>query len=293
MLRIEEHTRKGAKTPTVKVHYDNIPDLLQYFEEFKERDGGSTKPPDKSWDMGAGWEGALKLAKTGWKQGTAEIMSKVKEIKNMDCSEKGGFMWDVTGEILDIGSFCAGDPEHWLQPMDIDTQPVYRICVNICCSCNVTAKQFANRGAAVIALVDKLQESGGIVELDVVMVDESPEGYGHDKSRSIESLELWHHFGASPLDVDMASFAIGHPAYFRRLSFAAIEVATRATTGCGGYGHVSDLPQAEAEKYDVYLYGGFSRSGNGIEEFNTIEGAAEWVNRTAEKVVAKHAGGAE
>jgi len=285
MLRVEE---KGG---TIKVHYDTIPDLMEYLDTFPaHRPGGRsvTSLATASWDFKAGWDGAVSLSMTGWRAGTADIMSKVKDIQNRDTTERGGFMWDVTGEILDVGAYCMGEPEHWLQPMEVESAPIFRICVNICCSCNVTADQFKNRGAAIIALVEKLQESGGIVELDVVMVDNGAKGSGGTEARRMGRVEAWHHFGASPLDVDMASFAIGHPAYFRRLMFGVIEVATKATGGCGIYGSVGDLKQIEAEQYDVYCPGGYSADGNGIREFNTIDGAADWVNRTAEKVIAKY-----
>ena len=57
----------------------------------------------------------LKLAHAGWKEGvkqSSEISSQIE--RRLVCKiEREDMSYDLTGEVLDIGRYCAGEPEHW------------------------------------------------------------------------------------------------------------------------------------------------------------------------------------
>lgn len=212
----------------------------------------------EQWDLNAGWDGALRLAREGWSEGARRVEFEAAQVTQI--GDRPHIAFDVAGEFPDVARFCAGEPLHMVRHKR-DRKPVVHLLVNVCCSASISAKSFAAYGGAVAALVDQLENSDHRVELDVVAAN-AHSGRGR-------SLCGWKVKQASdPVDMAAIAFSIAHPAAFRRLVFAMWERLGRELFTYG-YGSVTNLTREDAEVLDcpdaILLDGvGVGASGNGV-----------------------------
>lgn len=211
-----------------------------------------------SWDLGVGWEGALRLARDGWPEGVRLVEMAAAEVQAN--ARTSTLRYDVAGEFPDVARYAAGDPFNMIsrrqQKMN---HPVVHIIVNPNCSAAVGAEKFAQYGGALAALVDQIENTRRRVELDVLAVN-SHQGRGRSRVG-------WKVKRASDaLDLGAVAFSIAHPAAFRRLVFALWERTPR-NYHTYGYGTVTDITRKDAEHLDAgeaVLFDGVGKSGNDI-----------------------------
>jgi len=173
--------------------------------------------------------------------------------------------FDVTGQYLDIGRVLTGEPECWgsLEAAPV-RQEVVRVVLNMACSYGVHARALAIRGAAVAALIDRLQREY-IVELELVSVVSKSTGMGFSHLVKI-AVDLDNEYGMQQLE-----FALLHAGFYRRLVFALREYV-EGKDDLGNYGTPGDLKAAG----DVYYFGPMRSSSDG---FDSIDEAIDTVNR--------------
>lgn len=111
-----------------------------------------------------------KAAYFGWAEGTQKLLSSVDAIADQigDIAEtiSNHMVYDVAGELPDVGAYCAGVAEHMISwPMEQASKPVVKLAIGVAKPFFVTAEQSANWGAAIVALVDALELAGRDVEL--------------------------------------------------------------------------------------------------------------------------------
>jgi hypothetical protein len=139
-------------------------------------------------------------------------------------SEEMRYTYDVIGQSLDIASYLTGEPECWLteEPIRKPCGKVMRLSIEIGASACIPAQSLANRGQAVIALVNSLELAGHSVEVTIVR------SWFNAKEENYKFLIPVKHAGQA-LDMKRLQFMLGHPAFLRRLMFGLSEVAQGAT----------------------------------------------------------------
>lgn len=203
------------------------------------------------WDLGVGYEGAIDLALQGWNQGLEEIESL---IGNMIPSigsriERIGWKQDVEPGQLDVAAYLEGQPECWLTPeieIIAGQGRLFRIGVNACVSAGVSSRTIQEQGSACAALVQLLEMAGHSTEVTWAIVSnlnylqtDNEDGYTQTEVRVKD-------FGES-LNMARISFALTHPAMFRRLGFRILETYPAkirrqfGITKNGGYGKVGQF----------------------------------------------------
>lgn len=222
---------------------------------------------------------ALDLAHKGWKDGLKESTELSSRVERKLCGqiEREDVVYDVTGEMLDIGRFCAGDPEHWgvwnSTVVEGKGSKLIHIVCNGTASAGVDKSVLIRRGAMVAAFVN-LAELGGY-RAKVTLAYKS--GCGKVSTRILTTLKDFD----GTMDQDMLAFALAHPAAFRCLGFSIWDQADNAEVqnmlGMG-YGHVREL--AENERGDIYLQGMTSND----ENFTNPRNAERWVVRELTKL---------
>lgn len=280
---MKEHIDKKAKT--VMMVFESALDSHQWGiaeNDERQQDYCSSQNIGSAFERFSGtatYADAVKLASEGYDAGTQAILRMVKEIEANEDTTQRGYDFDVTGDFFDVGEVIQGTPECWLQPALESAPRVISIAVNVSQSSSVKAQQITNRGAALIALVDRLQETPGLI-VDLTVYD----GAGGLKLTSLGNhygdLFQLHNVGTSPLPMQEVGYMLAHPAFLRRGAFAVIDRATNYNPQ--SYGNVTDLPQAEREKYTLHL--GSDETSNGLTECNTTEGAVAWINRQIESL---------
>lgn len=225
--------------PGVERHLRDNPGAWRY--------KGSTEARTEEWDLGLGYEGACRLAKEGWSEGAAMLDAKLGAvIPSGGRSSRWGY--SQTGGSVNIGRYLTGHPKNMRSrtKRQAGSAPVYHLVINTVCSALITATQMVNYGVALVGLIDRLENTGKRVHLDVVMVtktycSEAPDtrlSVGWNVKRSSEQLDL-----------AAVAFALAHPAAFRRLGFAMMERSPKECES-DGYGmcidaHWSDVPDAD------------------------------------------------
>lgn len=221
-------THKG-KTATYS--YASLSDLVADLSARvtgKGRGESSQGYRSDSWDLGAGFDGAMELARTGWSDVRTDVAGMVANIESdlHAVDLRPAPVWDVAGAFVDVPEYLAGMPECMVTFSDVEVpaRRVVRMLWNGTGSAITSAETLLRRGAAACALVEILEQSGFSVELTVCMaftggdVDERtwqpPAG-----ARNVTQTVLAKPAG-DPLDMDRFMFAAAHPAYLRRLLFA-------------------------------------------------------------------------
>ncbi len=208
------------------------------------------------WDLGAGWDGALKLARAGWPAGLARVKPLA------DCAAKSvqknvrglRLQYDVAGACWDVGRLVAGEPEPGLTFVRAPVAGrVARVVVTGGASGKIAADCYWRRGAAIVALCDVLENSG--VRCEVVLgFENTPLFKNDDKDIDISKHGITIKRSEDALDLDLMAFALCHPATLRRLSFAVREGLPRDWrrkfgfgVGKGGYGHTETYKPDNAD----------------------------------------------
>lgn len=236
--------------------------------------------------VGDEWSGtkdfpeSMELAGKGWESGTAAILDMVKQIETKDDLIQRGYDWDVTGDFFDVGEVIQGTPECWLTPAFEPAPRVISICVNVSQSASVKGKQIINRGAALLALIDRLQDTQEII-VDLTIYY----GIGYININGWENgqgtLNIMFPVGTSPLPMQEVGFMLAHPSMIRRGCFSAAERVSGYNMP-SGYGSVIDLPEEKQKEYSLYL--GSSPRSNGLEDCDTVKGAVRWIHNQMAKM---------
>lgn len=262
------------------IHFNHVSEIADFIDEKGKLGMGSGgfNPSHNMYARKTAWCGnstlsdAMKLAATGWHVGTDDILNKLDAIKHDETMEQRGYQWDVVGQQFDIGAVLSGEPECWLKEDYQPTRKFVSICINLSLSGGISENALTRRGAAVIALVDKLQDEGYIVELKAVQgIDclfTPPNGTGKHHYH-------WLNFGMSPLDLDEASFVLAHPAFFRQMGFALMDITTQHSE-CASNCYCKDIPAEMQKQFNVYIPTGDLRNKNG-NDINNEADCAKWV----------------
>jgi hypothetical protein len=179
--------------------------------------------PAEEWNGHMDYSEALRAAEFGW-DNAPEIRSiSLPEIRTAADSQT--YNYNVTGEILDVGTYLTGAPECWLEPVS-EPQPtrIIKLAIEIGGAQFITGAQMANRGQAIVALVNALELAGYSVELTVVR--SFAKNYGFDTPCTF-LIPIKH--AGNALDMRRIQFMIGHPAFFRKCLFGLTEWAIDAS----------------------------------------------------------------
>lgn len=214
---------------------------------------GSRDPGHTSW-AGGTFDQVHDLARGGWAEGTARMAGMAQTLTDKLASTlpRDEWTYDVTGAILDVGRFCAGEPEHWVNPepklVKSAGQPM-TIVFGGFVSAGVSDEAIFWRGASVATLVRLAEMMGRPTQVLV--------HYFYQQHGCIDHVSIVVKDFGDALDVDRLAFVLAHPGSFRRLGFAAWELAPdhiRQACGIhegGGYGVKQELPIED--RGDVYV----------------------------------------
>jgi hypothetical protein len=182
------------------------------------KDGSSVKNNAKlDWDLNAGWHGALELARHGWPAGLAQVSELSGNVSASSGAAFGRVLeYDVAGDWIDVGRYVEGVPDC---AVAVRRRPVVsrvvKIVANITCAGQIPADWVLRRGAAIIELVDLLENSGVRCELwaCVASVRKFHASYFNIKLKAADD----------GLDRDRLAFWLCHAAAGRRIGFALRE----------------------------------------------------------------------
>ena len=276
-MRLAEETNSYRR-----YEFEGMSDVLEYAlsptdmpdKERFSQDWFKGEHSAASWDFGAGWNGALCLARRGWPEGAKKIKELAERLYSRiapQLVEKQTSQYDVTGHTVDVGRFVTGEPECMLEfaPIEVEGQRHVNILIDTRLAHTVPSRAVENRGAAILAIVEALRQSGCLVTLDAI-------GCHGDGGRRVR-YDVHVVTAGTIIDTDMLAFMVVHSAYNRRIVFAMMEHLpadwrrSLNVTPEGGYAFGYELSRVEQEGL-VYWTGLHSRN---TSDFSTPEQALE------------------
>lgn len=253
---LEDMIRAGESTDTSGVMND---------AEMEDRHSRKVRGSGGGWAGTSTWQEAVDLARSGWQEG----VKRLSDLRDALMDDVGTLIpepvpiMDVAGEVVDVGAFVTGQPEHMVTWFDDDgrTRQIH-VVVNITASANKSKESMMMRGLLAAGLVDSLEHAGHRVRLDVVSSHGGSRKYGMIAHLKRES---------EVLDLERVVFACAHPSMLRRIVFGVMESVpnkrARDDIGVGfTYGYPSDeykhlFPDG---KPDIYI--GNAQNASNMDE---------------------------
>lgn len=230
--------------------------FLQTPTDLLDDERHSTKIGNARWAGTASLPEAIALAEYGWPEGVKRITKLSATISEdlVNLLHVPEVQFDVTGDMLDIGRFVLGEPEDFMSliPAEIELHPkILHLAVNTGASFTVSAEAMIQKGAAVVALVDALEQHGKRMIVDCII---TACAYANSIYTTIRLKDA-----DGPVQLANLVFAIAHPSMLRRLALCSwehceehIRQSIRIFLG-GDYGSPQDIPEAEQTAFDIYV----------------------------------------
>ena len=246
IYREEQRTIKGVwnkENPFTAKHHvmmygESVADVMHWLTQTPRKwsnnassDAGNAK--SKTWDLNAGWAGAETMAKDGWSEGAKDLDARLQTIMP-SAGRQARWGYSPAGSSVMVGRFLAGHPNNMRtrRRKQAGSAPVYHIVINGNASCMVNGEQMKNFGCAMVGLIDRLENTGKRVMVDIMYAlkeGEARYSCGWNVKKASEPVNL----------ADLA-FALAHPAAFRRIGFAMIERGPSRDAN-SGYGYCADI----------------------------------------------------
>lgn len=179
---------------------------------------------------GGTWQQAVEQSITGNPELVKEIVYGVECISGVIDREAPEWIRDVEGDYFDVADYLAGEPEVFRKQEDSGSKKIIPVYASFAMGSSISNSVIKNRGCAIIALVDELQKSGNIVELNLVFGS-----LYNGKTRYIKI-----NIAQDPADLDAAAFVLANPLCLRRIYLAFLETEEKKES-CGKYGHPVDF----------------------------------------------------
>lgn len=259
-----------------KYQFDDLPEVVNYIarEPRKWELRESHANHGGNWTLGVDWDRSLRMARDGWEEGVRKLFALAAMVPNNTITTRE---LSVAGEYPDVPRYLAGDPFNMVKRgKQRVPKPTMTIVSSIGANCHVNGQAMANYGAAIVALIDRLESRG--VRCELIGVWRSTglrDGSTFCFSWAVKRAE-------DHLDLSAVAFGLGHPAMLRRLGFAVMERCPKAAQ-VGHYGVSSDVI-GKVDLIDVpdnALYiGGVGDSGRACATLaGAIEYAKDRINR--------------
>lgn len=163
----------------------------------------------ESWTKTADMDEALSLADNGWAYG-AELAEQVREMlvgQNVVSRQR---KMSVAGGRVNVGAMLSGNPKHMVRRPKMPSNKRITIFVETLMSAAIKSTDAIKRAAVIAAVIDILEENGYSCEIVATIT-------GGNYQMAIALKQAGDKFNINDI-----VFALGHPAFTRRLSFASV-----------------------------------------------------------------------
>jgi|GEM_PF-1841537 len=234
--------------------FEDLSDFWKFaMEDSDSKAKHSRKVHNHDWAGCKTWEEAKKTALYGWKEGLqaierfqAEIIPRVTE-RVMRREQKH----DVAGYNVDVGSFLANQPEHFLsRELNMRNYPgkIYTIVCSLSFSEHILAQTIMQRGAMICALIDAIEYAGHRTEVVCNWVAHSKRRAKRKKDDARIEVDVVIKKVGQPLDMSELIFCLGHPSMLRRILFSLSE-----KLGWADFAHNYGSPGEATNQGDLYI----------------------------------------
>lgn len=180
------------------------------------------------------FDDAIKLVEKGWPEGLKRFqkITESMEVNLGRLQTDFTLEWDVAGDMVDVGAFVEGVPEHMIRfPQDekVGRGKVVEIAVDLAANWTISTDTFFRRGAVICGLIDHFILQGYGVEVLGFFAVSYFGGIGAVGFPIRRAGEL--------VDMDRLAYCLAHASMYRRLCFSAMEEHLGINKGTdSGYG---------------------------------------------------------
>jgi len=194
---------------------------------------------------------AVELLKTGTPTEEHVFASVEKLLPKFNAQMKPtSFSFQEEGAMVDVGTFCSGEPAHWL---DLDYKLVRKqgkviwLMINCGARSDIDPKSIVNRGIALISVTKALMASGYKVGVEIVKT------FTSDNGRYKNEINIVLKQPEQPLAFNLLYFCLVHPSFNRRIIFRLCELlGEHFPVYVGdGYGITTDQNYASSQKWAI------------------------------------------
>jgi hypothetical protein len=239
-----------------------------------ETDRRSSRDGRPEFTQTENWEHAVRLASAGWPEGTkkATKLSQQIESKLYNIIQFADISYDVTGELLDVGRFCAGEPEHWgnweYTFREGKGTKYVHIVVSGFVSCGVSAESLIARGVTIAALVNMLELGGCRAKITLCFALSGKKS--GDWANVLVPLKEYD----DVLDLDRITFGLAHPSMYRRLMFSIMEtLPVTLARSVGAFAYYSTPGGEVKDQGDIFL----DRMVYAEPQWETVDSSVTWI----------------
>lgn len=264
-----------------RFQFDSLAELSRYVADNPRTwrlEYSATTRASATWDLGAGYKGAVDLARDGWLEGAQRAQEALQALQL--ATPAPVTRNDFYGHLPHVPRYCAGAPDSMIRYARDATSGSARVLtlyVPVTANAVVDAKFMANFGLGVAQYINQLETDGTRVELHAVIASALRSGWRCTWAIKLKDAE-------QPLDLAVTSFALGHPAMLRRLGFALIERSPAPTEG--GYGKAGSVSLTSLIEPPVgaYVLNGMNRAA---QVARTPEQATAYVAEQIERMASE------
>lgn len=257
------------------LHGDSLLDVVQFLNSTprKWRDDQARSRPGIGWTLGASWEDSVRMAREGWQEGLTNLVGALDVLMPPNDKETET-RYDVAGYFPDVARYVAGDPAHMIsRGRTHGHPPVVNIVISATASGGVSDEHYANFGAAMTNVIDRIEAGGRRVELHIVFPNAL-----RSSIASIRCLAGWRVKAAEDhVDLAAIAFSIAHPAAYRRFGFGLWEHTEQRFYPGRGYGSCPDFVARDAEVMGLENAVIVNATGYEISNCSTPSAALAWV----------------
>jgi hypothetical protein len=211
--------RFADQNPSAFFGFSGLGKLISYIEGLHAdivydpgRAGWGTQ--DAEWCGSANMPEAISIARDGWHEGVDQALAIIDRL-TLESPRVRRRKPSLAGGQVSVGRMLAGDPAHMIRRPRQPGSKVITFFVEAGCSGSIRADTLVIRAAAIGAMVDLMENVG--YSCTIVTVDTS---IGMDR-RPIYQLAVTLKEAGERLNLPDLMFALGHPSFLRRFSFAA------------------------------------------------------------------------
>lgn len=225
-----------GKNPTSFFGYSSLAEVVKTIQRMPQSiinddtddRNGAWQDGMSTWFGSADMNSALKFARDGWPEGVELADHILKKLTGRNAIERRR-RYNVAGGSVNVGRLLAGDPLHMVDRPKQPGKKVITFFAESSMSSSIETENAIIRAAIVGAMVDILEMNGFSCEVISVMLADHYSRPAYQITTALKE-------AGEPLNLNDLIFALGHPAFCRRmcLGIMAIDPDLRDVWPSGG-----------------------------------------------------------
>jgi len=208
---------------SIALDFNNVTEFLRYIETNKSKPSFNNVLISGQYKFYQthNWEDFETYLKEGNKDITSELKKQTKVFVDkfeQELAETTSYKFDVTGQFFDIGQVMIGEPEAWLQEIQIEDEKFITLDIQGVYFDGTNLDMVRKNGAKVFAMATVLEKQGFAVKINMHYSTKNSGGYGTEYSACINVKQY-----DGVLDFKKFGILLGVP-FFRRGILRSLEI---------------------------------------------------------------------